>query len=228
MTDFIFGSQYDNLSFSTPQNLQAATTFQSWTQKGYFTPNSLAIGYDDSVNHFLNGTGLYMVTGNWITANLGPESTEFGFMPMPPDTPGGPLVSTGGPGFPLSIAAASKHPDAAAAFIDWMTNEQAAQALVQTGEIALNKGFTPEGVQEGTLLADLLAQAAKVRDTNAIVPYEDWSTPNFYNTLTQSIQELMGGKITPQQFCSQCESDYSDFQKSRPAPTTASAASTPS
>lgn len=223
MTDLIFGTQYNKVSFDTPQNIKAATTFQSWMQKGYFTPNSLAIGYDDSVNHFLNGSGLYMVTGNWITANLGAESTEFGFMAMPPDTPGGPLVSTGGPGFPLSISASSKNPDAAAAFIDWMTNDQAAQALVQTGEIALNQGFTPTGVQPGTLLSELLAVAARVRDTNAIVPYEDWSTPSFYNTLTAEIQNLMGGKDTPQQFCQKCESDYLAFQKSRPSPASATA-----
>src|SRR6266567_2065620 len=55
------------------------------------------------------------------------------------------LVSTGGPGFPLSIASSSAHPDVAAAFIDWMTSNQAAQMLVQSGEIALNKGFTPTG-----------------------------------------------------------------------------------
>jgi len=215
MTDFIFGLDYNRLTFTTPQNLRAATILQDWTRKGYFTPDLLAVGYGDSVSHFAKGQGLYMITGNWIVANLGADNPDFGFMAMPPTSPGGPLVSTGGPGFPLSIASSSPHPDVAAAFIDWMTNDHAAQMLVRSGEIALNKGFTPTGVKPGTLLSDLLATAARLRDTDAIVPYEDWSTPSFYNTLTQSFQELVGGKATPQQFVSKCEADYSAFQKSR-------------
>jgi len=47
-------------------------------------------------------------------------------------------------------------------------------------------------VQPGTVLSDLLAKAARLRDTDAIVPYEDWSTPSFYYTLTQSFQERAG------------------------------------
>jgi raffinose/stachyose/melibiose transport system substrate-binding protein len=217
MTDFIFGLDYNRVSFATTQNLRAAALLQDWTRKGYFTPDLLAVGYDDSVSHFAKGQGLYMITGNWIVANLGADNPDFGFMAMPPMSPGGSLVSTGGPGFPLSIASSSKHPDVAAAFIDWMTNDHAAQALVRSGEIALNKDFTPAGVKPGTVLSDLLVTAARLRDADAIVPYEDWSTPSFYNTLTQSFQELLGTKATPQQFLSKCEADYSAFQKSRPA-----------
>ncbi len=222
LTDFIFGLQYNRLSFDTPPNLQAATTLQDWARKGYFTPDLLAIGYDDSVARFAKGQGLYMITGNWIVGNLGASNTLFGFFVMPPMQAGRPPVSTGGPGFPLSIAASSKHPDAAAAFIDWMTNDSAAQMLVQSGEIALNKGFAPSGVVPGTVLSDVLNAAAKVRDANGIVPYEDWSTPTFYNTLTASFQELVGLKITPQEFLSKNEADYAAFQNSRPPAATTS------
>jgi len=82
MTDFIFGLDYNRVSFSTPQNLRAATVLQDWTRKGYFTPDLLAIGYDDSVSHFVKGQGLYMITGNWIAANLAlrihPASAAYG------------------------------------------------------------------------------------------------------------------------------------------------------
>ncbi len=219
MTDSIFGLQYNRLSFDTSQNVQAATLLVDWMNKGYFTPDPLAVSYGDSVANFAKGQGVYMFTGNWIVANLGADNTDFGFMPMPPTTTGGPVVSTGGPGYPLSIAASSQHPDTAAAFIDWMTDDQAAQMLVPSGEIALNVGFTPANVGTGTILADLLTTAATLRDTNAIVPYEDWSTPTFYNTLTAAFQELIGSRIKPQQFVQKLEADYSAFQKSRPAPT---------
>jgi raffinose/stachyose/melibiose transport system substrate-binding protein len=48
-----------------------------------------------------------------------------------------------------------------------------------------------------------------------VVPYEDWATPTFYDTLTAAIQELMADRITPQEFVSKVQQDYADFQSSR-------------
>jgi raffinose/stachyose/melibiose transport system substrate-binding protein len=215
LTDLIFGTQRDQLSFDTPENVQAATTLQDWANKGYFTPGFGGAGYDDSVSNFAKGQGLFMITGNWIVANLGADNTDFGFFPMPPANAGDPPVATGGAGFPLAIAAGSDHPDAAAAYIDWMTSDHASDLLLQTGEIPLHNGAAPK-VRSGTVLADVVDAARKVSDANGIVPYEDWATPTFYDTLTSSIQELMVNRLTPQQFVTNVEADYKDFQTSRP------------
>jgi raffinose/stachyose/melibiose transport system substrate-binding protein len=215
MTDFIFGLKYNQISFNTPGNVQAATTVLDWVHKGYFTPNFNAIGYGDGVSHFAKGQGLYMITGNWVVADLGPENAEFGFFALPPAQEGGVRVSTGGPGFPLSITAKSENPDVAAAYIDWMTNDDAAQMLVPTGQIPLSKTFKATGITEGSLLSEVLLTAGKLNATNAIVPYEDWATPTFYKTLTGGVQELMGLKVTPAEFIADIQKDYSDFQSSR-------------
>jgi raffinose/stachyose/melibiose transport system substrate-binding protein len=47
------------------------------------------------------------------------------------------------------------------------------------------------------------------------VPYEDWATPTFYDTLTSNIQELMVNRQTPDEFVANVEADYEDFQSSR-------------
>jgi len=215
LTDLIFGTQRDQLSFDTPENTQAATTLQDWANKGYFTPGFGGAGYDDSVSNFANGEGLFMITGNWIVANLGADNTNFGFFPLPPADPGDPPVATGGAGFPLAIAAGSEQPDAAAAYIDWMTSDHASDLLLPTGEIPLHNGKTPTA-QPGTVLADVVDAARTVSDANGVVPYEDWATPTFYDTLTSSIQELMVNRLTPDQFVQNVEADYKDFQTSRP------------
>jgi len=215
LTDLIFGTQRDQLSFDTLENTQAATTLQDWANRGYFTPGFGGAGYDDSVSNFANGEGLFMITGNWIVANLGADNTNFGFFPLPPADPGDPPVATGGAGFPLAIAAGSEQPDAAAAYIDWMTSDHASDLLLPTGEIPLHNGKTPT-VQPGTVLADVVDAARTVSDANGVVPYEDWATPTFYDTLTSSIQELMVNRLTPDQFVQNVEADYKDFQTSRP------------
>jgi raffinose/stachyose/melibiose transport system substrate-binding protein len=79
----------------------------------------------------------------------------------------------------------------------------------------LHNGAAPK-VRSGTVLADVVDAARKVSDANGIVPYEDWATPTFYDTLTSSIQELMVNRLTPQQFVTNVEADYKDFQTSRP------------
>jgi raffinose/stachyose/melibiose transport system substrate-binding protein len=215
MTDFVFGLNSNNTKFTIPQNVEAATKVQQWVKAGYFAPDFLAVGYDDSVSYFGKGRGVFLITGNWVVANLGADSRTFGFFALPPQQSGEPAVSTGAPGFPLSITAKSENPDVAAAYIDWMTNDTSAQELVPTGQIPLSKAFTPGGVEQGTLLGEMLATAKELNGQNALVPYEDWATPDFYNTLTSGVQDLMGLRITPSDFASQMEKDYSDFQSSR-------------
>jgi raffinose/stachyose/melibiose transport system substrate-binding protein len=215
LTDFVFGLDGGNLSFDTPENLQAATTLQSWADKGYFTPGFGGGGYDSAVANFADGEGVFMITGNWIVANLGADNRDFGFFLMPPTTAGDPPVATGGAGFPLSISAGSQHPDAAAAYIDWMTSDHASDLLIDVGQIPLHTGATGSSIQSGTVLADVVDAASTASDANGVVPYLDWATPTFYDTVTAAVQELMAQRITPRDFVAKVQKDYADFQSSR-------------
>jgi raffinose/stachyose/melibiose transport system substrate-binding protein len=214
LTDVVFGLQGGGLSFDTPENLEAATTLQAWAEAGYFTPGFGGGGYDDAVANFAAGEGVLMITGNWIVANLGDDNTDFGFFAMPPVEEGAPPVAMGGAGFPLAIAAGSEHPDAAAAYIDWMTNDHASDLLLPAGQIPLHTGSEPP-VQEGTVLADVVGAAQDVAAADGVVPYLDWATPTFYDTLTAAIQEVMDSRISPEEFVAKVEADYAEFQSSR-------------
>lgn len=215
LTDFIFGRRGNKLSFDTPQNVRAATTLQDWAKKGYFTSGFNGGGYDNAVANFAKGQGLFMITGNWIVANLGADNRNFGFFLMPPIRAGSTPVATGGAGFPLAITSATDHPDVAAAYINWMNSDHASNLLVHAGELPLRKGAATSTVEPGTVLADVMNASKTAAEANGIVPYPDWATPTFYDTLTAAIQELMGMRITPHDFVTQVEKDYSDFQASR-------------
>ncbi len=97
-----------------------------------------------------------------------------------------------------------------------MTSDHAGQMLLPTGQIPLYKGATTSSIPAGTVLSDVVNAAATVNASNGIVPYEDWATPTFYNTLTAAIQELMGMRVTPAEFVANVEVDYSKFQSTRP------------
>lgn len=214
LTDFIFGTQGNALRFDTPENIQAAKTLQDWATKGYFTPGFGGAGYQTVVNDFAKGNGVFNITGNWIVGDLGADNTEYGFFLMPPVNQGDPPVSTGGAGFPLSIAAGTEHADTAAAYLDWMTSDHASELLVPTGQLPLSKTQTAS-VGSGTVLADVVAAAQQISESNGVVPYEDWATPTFYDTLTAAIQELMVSRISPEEFAAKIQADYEEFQNSR-------------
>jgi raffinose/stachyose/melibiose transport system substrate-binding protein len=216
MTNFVFGTQKDQLSFATPENAQAATTLQNWANAGYFTPGFLGAGYDSSLVDYAKGEGVFMITGNWAVANLGADSKQFGFFLLPPQTAGAPPVSMGGAGYPLAISSSTNHADTAAAYVDWMNSDHASELLVQTGQLPLSTtAASSSNVEAGTLLADVLTAANAVATANGVVPYEDWATPTFYDTITAAIQELLANRLTPQQFVDKVQADYSDFQSSR-------------
>ncbi len=214
LTDLIFGTQGNALRFDTPENIEAAQKLQDWATKGYFTPGFGGAGYQTVVNDFANGNGVFNITGNWIVGDIGADSTEFGFFLMPPVTAGDPPVSTGGAGFPLSIAAGTEHADTAAAYVDWMTSDHASELLVPTGQLPLSKTETAS-IEPGTVLADVVDAARQVSEANGVVPYEDWATPTFYDTMTAAIQELMVSRISPEDFAAKVQADYEAFQNSR-------------
>ena len=85
----------------------------------------------------------------------------------------------------------------------------------EPGQIPLRAGARSSSIEPGTVLADVIDAASAVSKANGVVPYEDWATPTFYDTLTAGIQELMAVRITPQEFAAQVEKDYADFQTSR-------------
>ena len=202
-------------SWSSPQNLQAATTLRTWAQSGYLTPGTNGLGYDEAAAQFGKGTGVFLMTGTWEAADLQkPMGSNVGFMLPPPATAGGAPVTTGGEGLAWSITAKSKHADVAASYIDFITNAHAADVMTQTGNLP---AITPASAKPpaGTALADIFAAWATLSKVDGEVPYLDYSTPSFYDTLTANLQKLIGGKQSPQQFLSVLQKDYGSFQKSK-------------
>ena len=205
--DFVFAR--DGASFDTEENRAAADTLQKWAKAGYFTPNFNGVGYDPAWQQFAKGKGPFLIAGTWLTANLVQAmGDEVGFVLMPGKDSGSPPVSLGGESLPWAITAKSKHPDVAAAYIDFLTDANAARVLVQTD----NLPAMPTDAQPDTALSrDVFAAWKKLNDAEGLVPYLDYSTPSFFNDITAAIQRLLGGKVKPQAFTQSVQADYSKF-----------------
>jgi raffinose/stachyose/melibiose transport system substrate-binding protein len=208
-TSWIFGS--GNQSFSNAGTRLAATKLQDWAKKGYFTNGYAGLGYDPSWAQFGKGQGVFLITGSWLTADLGKAlgRKNVGFFLLPPRA-GRALATLGGEGLPWAISSKSKNPDAAATYLDFLTRPQNAQLLISAGQLPAMKGKVkvPAGLDTDVYKAWTTANAK-----DAIVPYLDWATPTMYDTITASVQKLMAGRSTPAKFVDEIQGDYSKFHK---------------
>jgi raffinose/stachyose/melibiose transport system substrate-binding protein len=118
-------------------------------------------------------------------------------MPTPPMEEGGTAAAIGTFGEPWHIVASTEHPDVAAAYLDFITGEQAQRRFQESGIIPA--ALLPEAGGSGGLLASSVQAWNSLGEANALTAYLDWSTPNMGNVLDPGIQELMAGKTTPEE-----------------------------
>ncbi len=190
-------------------SVKAAQTIQDWAKQGYLTAGANGISRDDALADFAAGKSAFVITGTWelpkVIKGLGANGGFVALAPDGSDTP----VTTGGEGLAWAITSGSKHPDVAAAYIDFITNANAAQVLIDNGNLP---AVPPDSWKpaEGTLQGDVASQWKRVSG-GGLVPYLDYATPTFYDTLSASVQQLTAEKLTPQEFADQLQKDYAAF-----------------
>ena len=209
--DFVFAR--DGASFDTPENQQAAAKLQEWVKDGYFTPKFNGVGYDPAWAQFGKGAGPFLIGGTWLLRDLEDAlGDKLGFMLMPPDQSGEPAQALGGESLPFAITSKSRNPDVAAAYIDFLTNANAAKVLVQTGNLSAMPTDATPGEPAGE---DVFKAWSALTESDGLVPYMDYSTPQFYDQITAAVQQLMAERESPEQFTSGLQDDYAKFTGSR-------------
>jgi raffinose/stachyose/melibiose transport system substrate-binding protein len=208
--DFVFAK--DGASFNTPEFTDAASKITDWVKKGYFAPNFNGTGYDPAWQSFGKGKGTFLIAGTWVTADvLNLLGDDLGFFLMPGKDPNSP-VSLGGESLPFSITTASKNPDVAAAYIDFITDANAAKVLVETNNLPAMKGAP---APTGEIDQEIATAWQKLQDTDGVIPYLDYTTPTFYDDISAAIQKLLAGKQSPQDFTSGVQGDFEKWANDR-------------
>ena len=214
ITSLAFGRS--GATWKSPENLKAAAILVDWVDKGYFNKGVNGQDYDPAWQGFTKGTGVYLIAGTWLQADLEKAmGAEVGFM-LPPggtDATGDKPVATGGTGLPFAITTKSKHPDAAAAYINFITSKNAMAVLAKTGNLPI--ADTSAQVVTGSLQKDVFASFGTIVAQEGLVPYLDYATPTMYDTIGAALQDLLAKKATPEQFLDRLEKDYSAFASAK-------------
>lgn len=195
-------------SWTTPENEAAAATMQEWVDAGFFNEGVNGADYDAAWQALAGGDGVFLIGGSWLAADLEDAmGDDVGF--FVPSTDEGAYATTGGTGLPFAMTSAADNTDVAAAYIDFITSDEAMQTLADTGNLPVNRAA--ELAPESGVLADVFTVFSEVTENGAVLPYLDYATPTFADTIGQSLQDLIAGNITPEQFSETLEADYAAF-----------------
>lgn len=198
-------------SWTGADEVKAAKTITDWVDKDYVTDGANGVSRDDAVAAFGKGESAFLITGTWNQATLeaAPSAKDIGFTALTPPDASAP-VTMGGEGLAWAITSKTKNANAAAAYVDFVTNAKAAETLVAKGNLptVVPDDDTPAS---GTIAGDITSNYKAISSSNSITPYLDYATPTFYDTITAAMQDLVAGKATPEQYTKTLQTDYSGF-----------------
>jgi raffinose/stachyose/melibiose transport system substrate-binding protein len=198
-------------SWTDGSNVQAAQELADWMKKGYLPKDANAIKYDDSPVNFAKGDGVFLIGGTWFAADLEKAmGDKVGFMLPPPAQAGAPAATMGGESLPFSITSKSKNPAVAAAYINFITSPESMDIATEQG---LLPALKPTSKQPSSALQqEIFAAWDAISRSDGLTPYLDNATPTMPDTLGGALQELIGGKATPQEALAKVQKDYADFR----------------
>lgn len=181
----------------------AAGQLVDTVDKGYLTPGFAGLKGDDSWASFAKGEGVFHIDGTWLVADLSAAMGDtVGFL-LPPATDGTVAV-TGGTGLPWAISSKSKHPAAAAAYIDFITSPEAMGVLAQNGNLPVLDAAkqTATGLQ-----ADVFTAWQQASASPGLVPYLDYATPNAYDVISGAVEQLLAKQLGVEEFLRTLQND---------------------
>lgn len=197
--------------WTSPENVEALTALAEWAKSGYLGPSPAALDYDTAWADFAQGTGAMLIGGSWLGADMAEIMGEDLRFTAPPPGKGGKVATTGGTGLPFAIPTGAKSPAAAAAFIDFITSDDAMATIAEKGGMPVLRTaeFAPaSGVQK-----EIFEAFGSVSADGVLLPYLDYATPSFGDTAGAAVQELIGGSKTPEDVAAALQEDYGAFTK---------------
>ncbi len=212
ITDFAYSQ--GNLTLASTGMTQAAATMAKWAKAGLFTKDFSGVSSTNAGMAFANGKGVFRFDYSGSLPLTPAQRSGYGFFLLPTRS-GAPAVATGATATNYSISAKSKHPAAAAAFLDYISSQATADLAVKNGLLPLLTKQQPTA--SDSLSADELKAQHELDQNDNYVPFFDWSTPTFLDTLAAQTQLVLANKATPQQLVATAQQNYTAWQKKRGA-----------
>ncbi|MGO1383579.1 MAG: extracellular solute-binding protein [Arachnia sp.] len=196
-------------SWTDEGNTMAMEKFGQWGSENYFGPSPNGLDYDPAWTDFTTGTGVFLPAGSWLGTDMEAVMGDDLHFMAPPPGKDGKLATTGGTGIPFSIPANAANAAAAAAYIDFITTEDAMQIIADNGGMPVLR--TRELAPASGVQKEIYEAFDEVSNNGTLLPYLDYATPSFSDTAGQGLQEVLGQQKTPAEVLQAFEDDYVEF-----------------
>lgn len=195
-----------DLDFHNPAFTFGAQTLADWVKKGYIAKDSTGIKAEDMGVSFEQGKFPILISGSWWYGRLASEIKDFqwGTFLFP-----GNKFHPGSSGNIWVIPAKSQHAAWAEDFIDITMKPDIQLALGNGGGIPV--AADPSGITDPKN-QELINNFKSISDSDGLAFYPDWPAPGYYDVLVSSVQDLIGGNTTPEQFLDAIAGPYNDYR----------------
>ncbi|MEJ3743533.1 extracellular solute-binding protein [Actinomycetes bacterium KLBMP 9797] len=204
--DWVYGKPGSTIT--TDAAKQAAQKLVDWVSAGYIPASANATADSDAQANFVNGKSAYLITGNWAASTIGKAMGDnVGFFLLPVTAAGRPVVASGA-SVAWSVSSKTKHPNEAAAFLDFMRSAEAAKVQVDSGFMPVD---STASVATTGVNTEIAADFKTVVADDGIVPFPDFATPNMIDRLTAGVQGLLSKQMTPDQFLASLQESWTQY-----------------
>lgn len=189
-------------TFDTQGNRAAVDRLGDWSRKGYVPKGANGVDLQSAVDQFAKGKGLFFIDGNWDAARIDERlGKDAGFFAFP-----GAKATAIGTSVAYAISSKSEHPDAAAAFLNFLHSPEASAAQFKAGFMPADP--TVAKPDKGTLMADIVGTWAEVDKDNGLVGFNNNATATMNDTLTATTQELLAGRTGTKGFIESVQREW--------------------
>lgn len=197
----------EGATYESEPIVDATAKVVEWKDAGYIRDDINSVVQADASAQFVKGTGLLFPAGSWEAAQM---NDDFGFFLTPPLEEGAPVQATGSFGYAFHVASRSENVAVGAAFLDWMSNEDAARAFFAAGDIAPLPVADPE-LKSGQVFSDIYEAWSSVLESNGLLPYLEFATPTSGEVNYPVLQRILAGEQTIEDGMAEIEASRQQF-----------------
>lgn len=206
--DWVYGA--DDATIQTDGAKKAAQYIVDWAKAGYFPAGASSVSDSDALANFTSGGSAFLITGNWnvskVEKALGDDAE---FFIMPGTSADAPPVAAGS-SVAYSISSKTEHPNAAAAFLNYMSTAKAAPAEADSGFLAVDSSADVDYSDLGDDVADAFADVAAGA---GVVSFADYASPGMIDKLEAGVQGLITGHMAPDAFLKSLQTEWSSYHE---------------
>jgi raffinose/stachyose/melibiose transport system substrate-binding protein len=191
-------------SWDTPEIVTAIEAFfVTLRDAGCFPDDPAAITYEDGNSLFFGGEALLHTTGSWLTGEIEEQmpDTEIGFVPFPEIEGGKGRVWISGVGSAWYITSTTDNPDEAAAFIDYLFSQEAAEKWISVSRYFVPVDIDMTNIEIGPVNQAIIETLQTAGEEGAQFGYnvDVLAPPEFNDMMQNGFQAILAGDKTPEQ-----------------------------